>query len=727
MDVVSYAKSRSYTDETWAGGGIAAGKNCTIESTTPITGGTRITFLWTLDDGTEQRTTLDVMNGADGQDGEDGLSVESAAIDANNHLILTMTDSSEIDCGEVPTVKGDPGDPGEDGEDGFSPTIEVKTETSEEYVLTITDKEGSYDTPNLRGRANSIADLEDIIISSPQDGQTLVYNAAIQKWINQNGSADIESLGDIADVDLTSLQDGQVIKWDAANSKWVNADATNPTQFEVMPVAGDFPLAVIQFVGADTADYTRGYFYRSNPTVISGEVVYNWQRIDTQPNNNDYDNLSNHPEINSVELVGNKSLDDIGVNGKFQYTTMPIPSADLVSKIVQYIGTSTADYKTGYWYQDTYDVASGNYVWAELNVSGNTDFANRISSLETNQGDMSTLEIVGVSDLVSALNALNGKGLSTITYTEPNLVLTYADGTTITFNVRDSILRETQIGELANVTDSTVQNTNVLQYDSSILGYKPYDIVGALTALLQSAKDYTDQEIASAVQDDAYICDAKPACSYDSGQDKYIVVYYQNSVVHTTDDTNARFYYEDNGDPYCTSWFVTGDSSVDPVEFTYLISSPDFDDYVNKNTDITSTYTTDFADKSKVPNVAALDALLAIVNTALGLKVNTADIVDNLTTQDATKPLSANQGKVLNDAIAEKQDIMQYDTMPTASVDLLTKIVQYVGATSMSYKNGSFYRCVSDGESTPTYSWEEVEFAPDMIPMTTAEVDALWA
>jgi hypothetical protein len=172
---------------------------------------------------------------------------------------------------------------------------------------------------------------------------------------------------------------------------------------------------------------------------------------------------------------------------------------------------------------------------------------------------------------------------------------------------------------------------------------------------------------------------------------------------------------------------VTGDSSVDPVEFTYLISSPDFDDYVNKNTDITSTYTTDFADKTKVPNVAALDALMTIVNTALGLKVNTADIVDNVTTQDATKPLSANQGKVLKDLADTKQDIMQYSTMETASADLLGRIVQYVGTTSVAYKNGSFYRCVSDGESTPTYSWEEVEFAPDMIPMTTQEVDALWA
>ena len=36
------------------------------------------------------------------------------------------------------------------GQDGFSPTVVVKTNTDSEYVLTITDANGSYDTPNLK-------------------------------------------------------------------------------------------------------------------------------------------------------------------------------------------------------------------------------------------------------------------------------------------------------------------------------------------------------------------------------------------------------------------------------------------------------------------------------------------------------------------------------------------------------------------------------------------------
>ena len=46
-------------------------------------------------------------------------------------------------------LKGDKGDP------GFSPTIDVKEDTDDTYILTITDVDGSYDTPNLKGSGGS--------------------------------------------------------------------------------------------------------------------------------------------------------------------------------------------------------------------------------------------------------------------------------------------------------------------------------------------------------------------------------------------------------------------------------------------------------------------------------------------------------------------------------------------------------------------------------------------
>lgn len=93
---------------------------------------------------------------------------------------ITFTDGDtfqeKYDSGELKGNKGDKGDKGDtgetgatgpqgpagtngtdgaDGEDGFSPTINVKTSTDDEYVLTITNKTGSFDTPNLKGQDGS--------------------------------------------------------------------------------------------------------------------------------------------------------------------------------------------------------------------------------------------------------------------------------------------------------------------------------------------------------------------------------------------------------------------------------------------------------------------------------------------------------------------------------------------------------------------------------------------
>lgn len=70
--------------------------------------------------------------------------------------------------------------------------------------------------------------------------------------------------------------------------------------------------------------------------------------------------------------------------------------------------------------------------------------------------------------------------------------------------------------------------------------------------------------------------------------------------------------------------------------------------------------------------------------------------VDN--TADIDKPISTSQQTALN----AKQDILQFDTMPTASVDNVGAIIQYVGTTTGTYTNGYFYECTEDNG---TYSW----------------------
>lgn len=93
--VRSLALSNKYTDETVIGGGAIKGKNCTIRSIDDIPGGHRVTFLWTLDDGTEKTATMDVMNGKDGSGSAGVIDIQVVA----GHLIVTMADGEIIDKG----------------------------------------------------------------------------------------------------------------------------------------------------------------------------------------------------------------------------------------------------------------------------------------------------------------------------------------------------------------------------------------------------------------------------------------------------------------------------------------------------------------------------------------------------------------------------------------------------------------------------------------------------
>jgi len=115
INVETLALAKKYVDETLQGGGALKGKNCTIDKIESITGGARITFKWTLDDGTVKTQQLDVMNGTDGQDGTngtDGLSAYEIAVEEG--YAGTIDEWLE-------SLQGTDGTDGTNGEDGFSP------------------------------------------------------------------------------------------------------------------------------------------------------------------------------------------------------------------------------------------------------------------------------------------------------------------------------------------------------------------------------------------------------------------------------------------------------------------------------------------------------------------------------------------------------------------------------------------------------------------------------
>lgn len=127
-----------------------------------------------------------------------------------------------------------------------------------------------------------------------------------------------------------------------------------------------------------------------------------------------------------------------------------------------------------------------------------------------------------------------------------------------------------------------------------------------------------------------------------------------------------------------------------------------------------------FATESELENYVTLSAL----NAALSQYVTQNGLNDAIATYvDENVDLSQYATKTeTEEALANKQDKTQFAAMPTASADYLGKIIQYTGTTDATYTHGLFYECVSDGASTPTYSWAQTEVVETM---TKAEMLAI--
>lgn len=180
----------------------------------------------------------------------------------------------------------------------------------------------------------------------------------------------------------------------------------------------------------------------------------------------------------------------------------------------------------------------------------------------------------------------------------------------------------------------------VINGDSTVTG----SIKKSAATTLRDAKSYTDQKIEEMSSNQAIVCDEKP--SYMDGTTTYI----KDGMPQTTDEENIWFYYEADGKLMQTIW-ITG------IETTIVSAGGvNFEDFVSKTKDIASTYEGDEADTDKIPNIAAMQALEALLKTDINTRVKITDIYDGLDNTSATVPLSANQGKILSEKVDTKLD-----------------------------------------------------------------------
>lgn len=206
---------------------------------------------------------------------------------------------------------------------------------------------------------------------------------------------------------------------------------------------------------------------------------------------------------------------------------------------------------------------------------------------------------------------------------------------------------KTKLANLENYDDTALAarvSTNetdiaTLKGNSTVTG----SVDNKVASCLADSKSYTDTSIQNAIRQTAIVCDAKPTISGS------IITYQKDgNTYNVTSDNKTKFYYTTAGVNYSTIW-------IDGTEFTDTVASVIFDDYVSKSNDVTSDYTGSDADKTKIPNIAAMDDLKALVDTDLADKLDVAD-VDSAVTSSSDNPVKSS---ALYTEFGKKVDIQQ--------------------------------------------------------------------
>ena len=281
-------------------------------------------------------------------------------------------------------------------------------------------------------------------------------------------------------------------------------------------------------------------------------------------------------------------------------------------------GLSTNDFTDAYKQQIDDNKTAIETLNGNSTVVGSVD--SKVSTAYSNATSYTDTECAKKVDKVS------GKGLSTNDFTDE---------------------LKTKLDNLENYDDTALGNRvtanenaiTVLNGDTTVNGSVDKKVATCLT----DSKSYTDTSIQNAIKQTAIVCDSKPTLSGNT------ITYYQGGVEKTiTSDNKTKFYYTDNDINYSTI-FIEG------TEFTDTVASVNFSDYVSKTNDVTSIYSGSDADKTKIPNIGAMDALKSLVDTELDEKVNVSDVESSISSS-SDNPVKSS---ALYTEFAKKVDVEQ--------------------------------------------------------------------
>ena len=309
------------------------------------------------------------------------------------------------------------------------------------------------------------------------------------------------------------------------------------------------------------------------------------------------------------------------------------------------------------------------------------------------------------TDVKADIDSLEGKEIDTLTYANSELTLTAKDTTTKTVTIKPNLV------DLGDVDITSPNSGDVVTYSASTGKFITGQVSSTDQYVKMTASDTDAGYLADLIDDDTIknngcklevekikgqnitvdelntlvgmntnVKDSLNALASGGMVFKDVVPTYAdlpNSAVNgfvyivnadETDNGNRNAYiYSDDHAGFVlvgTSGLEVRNFTTNPIDLTSEVinvlpkDKMDTADLVDKTKDIINTlsYPIPDEDLEKIPNLEVLKQINTEVINALNGKVNTTDIVDNLVDNSTDKPLSANQGNVLDGKIEHKID-----------------------------------------------------------------------
>ena len=482
--------------------------------------------------------------------------------------------------------------------------------------------------------------------------------------------------------------------WDG--TQWVAQ--THLVQESVMPTASAKYLGrMYQYIGITDANFTHGYVYEC---VSDGQTIptFTWENVEVQPciaSHTTYDNTNSGLTATNVQDAIDETI-TIKQN-VMQYAVLPTASVDNLGVVYQYIGATTVDYHHGCFYECVSDGAvTPTYSWKNIGLvptfTNTQEVWDSLTPAQQNQ-----YIIVNITDDEEEINlGVYLRKLSTMPNAEdcPSEVVMYV-GTTNVDYTRGYIYRSVP----SVVSGETVYNwerqdtqpshpyvqSDYAQNDSTAIDY----IKNKPTLGTASAKNFTDN--------------VRPN-SHDL---------VESNAVYNAISSSIASIYKPHGDLTCAQ--LTSD----------LLITTNIGNVYNM-TDSGTTSALFIQGAGKTINIGDTVGIIQADNSTImfNLMGSMIDLHD-YQKQKLSTPLTIGgvQETDVEDALEALNDVKatQFVTMPTASVDYVGTIVQYVGATTSTYTQGYWYKCVSDGAVSPSYSWEVIEIQSKATLISTME------